>query len=55
MMAEDLGPARFMSDMVAAVLDRTPIDHHVEVRNRREQIQLPLAEGEINKDEPLEE
>ena len=55
MMVENLGPARFLSDMVAAVLDRTPIDHHVEVRNRREQIQLPLAEGEINKDEPLEE
>lgn len=33
----DLDPARFMRTIVEAVLDRTPIDYHVEARARRGQ------------------
>jgi hypothetical protein len=50
MMQENIGPARFMSDMVAAVLERTPIDHHVEVRNLRGNSQLPMTEGQLDAD-----
>ena len=47
LMDESLAPGRFFADLVTAVLDRTPVDHHVEVRNRYLAHALPLEEGEI--------
>lgn len=40
----DLGASAFMSTMIDAVLARTPIDMHVEVRQRREHREVPVAE-----------
>jgi hypothetical protein len=48
MMDEDVSPSRFLADLVTAVIDRTPIDHHVEVRNRLNNIQLPIEEGQLD-------
>jgi hypothetical protein len=48
MMHDNLSPSRFLSDMVGAVLDRTPIDHHVAVRNLRVHTELPIAEGQLD-------
>jgi hypothetical protein len=50
MMDDHIGPARFLADLVDRVLERTPIDHHVEVRNRREQTDLPIEEGQLDSD-----
>jgi hypothetical protein len=47
LMDEHIGPARFLADLIGSVLDRTPIDHHVEVRNRREHVELPMEEGQL--------
>lgn len=48
MMDQNVSPSRFLADLVDAVLDRTPIDHHVEVRNTRTHMQLPIAEGQLD-------
>jgi hypothetical protein len=48
LMDENLSPSRFLADLVNAVLDRTPIDHHVEVRNQRDHVELPIAEGQLD-------
>jgi len=41
----DLAADAFIGTLVERVLDRTPVDMHVEVRERREHRQLPLEEG----------
>jgi len=43
---EDLGVARFMETLVRATLDRTPIEMHVGVRERREHRIIPLEESD---------
>lgn len=48
LMDDEIGPARFLRDLVDRVLERTPIDHHVEVRNRRENVELPIEEGQLD-------
>lgn len=48
LMDEHIGPAHFLAGLVDSVLERTPIDHHVEVRNRREQVELPIEEGQLD-------
>lgn len=48
LMDENVSPSVFMAHLVEAVLNRTPIDHHVEVRNRREHVQLPVEEGQLD-------
>jgi hypothetical protein len=40
----DLSADRFIATLIEAVLDRTPIEMHVEVRGRKEHRQLPLEE-----------
>jgi hypothetical protein len=40
----DLGADVYIADLVQGVLERTPVDHHVEVRERLEHRELPLAE-----------
>jgi hypothetical protein len=42
----DLGADRFLTDLIEAVLDRTPVEMHVEVRERREHRELPLEESD---------
>lgn len=42
---EDLSADAFMTTLVDAVLSRTPVDMHVEVRQRRERRELPLEEA----------
>jgi hypothetical protein len=52
----DLRADRFLADLISAVLDRTPIEMHVEVRERREHRDLPLEEsdtGELRTTEPV--
>jgi hypothetical protein len=54
----DLRADRFLADLISAVLDRTPIEMHVEVRERREHRDLPLEEsdtGELRSTEPTTE
>jgi hypothetical protein len=46
MVPEDLGASRFMGTLIEAVLDRTPIEMHVAVRERREHRELPLGESD---------
>lgn len=46
MVPEDLGVARFMETLVRATLDRTPIEMHVGVRERREHRVIPLEESD---------
>ncbi len=41
---DDLSAARFLATLVDAVLERTPVEMHVEVRQRREHRNLPLDE-----------
>ncbi len=43
---DDLSAARFLATLVDAVLQRTPVEMHVEVRQRREHRDLPLDEGD---------
>jgi hypothetical protein len=55
---DDLRADRFLADLISAVLDRTPIEMHVEVRERREHRDLPLEEsdtGELRSSEPTTE
>lgn len=40
----DLGAASFLATLVDRVLERTPVEMHVEVRQRREHRELPLEE-----------
>jgi hypothetical protein len=42
----DLGTGAFVATLVERVLDRTPIEMHVEVRERREHREIPLQEDE---------
>jgi len=44
--ADDLRTDAFMAALVDRVLDRTPVDMHVEVRERREHRDLPLEKDE---------
>jgi hypothetical protein len=41
---DDLTAAKFLATLVDAVLARTPVEMHVEVRQRREHRELPLDE-----------
>ncbi len=41
---DDVTAAKFLATLVDAVLERTPVDMHVEVRQRREHRELPLDE-----------
>ncbi|MGB8995096.1 MAG: hypothetical protein WCC65_07300, partial [Pseudonocardiaceae bacterium] len=41
---DDVTAANFLATLVDAVLERTPVDMHVEVRQRREHRELPLDE-----------
>ena len=43
---DDLGVAKFMETLVRETLDRTPIEMHVEVRERREHRVIPLEESD---------
>ena len=43
---QDLRAGRFLATLIDRVLERTPIDMHVEVREAREHRQLPLEEVE---------
>ncbi|GAA1708330.1 hypothetical protein GCM10009765_67350 [Fodinicola feengrottensis] len=43
----DLSADRFIATLIEAVLDRTPIEMHVEVRGRREHRQLPVEESDF--------
>jgi hypothetical protein len=43
---DDVSAARFLATLVDAVLARTPVEMHVEVRQRREHRNLPLSEGD---------
>ncbi len=43
---DDLSAARFLATLVDSVLERTPVEMHVEVRQRREHRSLPLDEGD---------
>jgi len=43
---EDLSAANFMATLVKGTLDRTPIEMHVEVRERREHRHIELAESD---------
>jgi hypothetical protein len=45
---------RFLATMIDQVLVRTPVDLHVEVRQRRDSMHLPLAEAETGAREPEE-
>ena len=46
----DLQVGRFLETMIAAVLDRTPIDMHVRVRELREQRDLPMNDVESHQE-----
>jgi hypothetical protein len=46
----DLSADRFIATLIEAVLDRTPIEMHVEVRGRKEHRQLPLEESDAESD-----
>lgn len=48
---EDIGVAQFMSSVIKTILEATPVDEHVRVRELFENRSLPLQESEI----PLEE
>lgn len=53
----DLQASAFLSTLIQCVLDRTPIDMHVEVRQRREHRHIPLQEsdtGEILLTDPAD-
>jgi hypothetical protein len=42
----DLRPDQFLSNLIARVLERTPVQFHVRVRELRDQRTLPVEEGE---------
>jgi len=46
---DDLGVANFMETLIRGTLDRTPIEMHVGVRERREHRVIPLAESDSGK------
>jgi len=48
---EDLQVGRFLGELCLRVTQRTPIDHHVQVRERREQTELPVEEGQLDAEE----
>jgi hypothetical protein len=43
---DDLSADRFLGTLIEAVLNRTPVEMHVEVRERREHRELPLEESD---------
>jgi len=43
---DDLGVNRFIATLVESVLDRTPVQMHVDVRERREHRSLPVEEDD---------
>jgi len=43
---DDLNAAKFMATLVDSVLERTPVEMHVDVRQRREHRNLPLTEAD---------
>ncbi|MGH3783472.1 MAG: hypothetical protein ACRDRO_23345 [Pseudonocardiaceae bacterium] len=47
----DLQADRFLASMIEAVLDRTPVEAHVEVRERHEHRELPVTE--LNEEDDL--
>ncbi|MFD9889718.1 hypothetical protein ACFWY9_10265 [Amycolatopsis sp. NPDC059027] len=49
---DDLNANAFMATLVKAVLDRTPVDMHVEVRQRREHRILPVTEASQTESAP---
>ena len=51
LMAEQLSPAKFFSDLVHAVVDRTPVDHHVVARERLAGVPIPVEEGSLTGDD----
>jgi hypothetical protein len=46
--AEDLRVSRFLAGLVNCVLDRTPVDHHTDVRERRQHAPMSVEEGEYD-------
>lgn len=52
---EDLQADRFIADMVTAVLERTPVETHVEVRERYNHEKLAVRDGVDPSDEPVTE
>jgi hypothetical protein len=48
---EDIGVAQFMSTLITTILEATPVDEHVRVRELFENRSLPLQES----DTPLDE
>jgi hypothetical protein len=49
----DLQANQFLAAMIEAVLDRTPVEAHVEVRERHEHRELPVTE--LNEEDSLED
>jgi hypothetical protein len=45
---DDLQVGRFLGQLCAAVTQRTPVDHHVHVRERRQLSSLPVEEGQLD-------
>ncbi len=43
---DDLSADRFLATLIEAVLNRTPVEMHVQVRERREHRELPLEESD---------
>lgn len=52
---DDLQASRFIGTLIDGVLERTPIDMHVEVREAREHRPLPIEESEEAGDQPSSE
>jgi hypothetical protein len=48
---EDIGVAQFMSSAIKTILEATPVDEHVRVRELYENRSLPLQESDIPLDE----
>ncbi|MFN8077588.1 MAG: hypothetical protein U0Q15_19500 [Kineosporiaceae bacterium] len=44
---DDVGPAQFFTRIVDHVLAATPVQHHVEVRRRRERRPIPVVEADV--------
>ncbi|MGH3718794.1 MAG: hypothetical protein ACRDRI_08130 [Pseudonocardiaceae bacterium] len=55
----DLQADQFLAAMIEAVLDRTPVEAHVAVRERHEHRELPVSEGqegaELNEEDSLDD
>lgn len=45
---EQLSAAQFLRTLVRRALEHTPIDHHLEVRNRLAGVELPVEEGQLD-------